>query len=78
MEPILVDANTAAKLLSISRSQFDAKVAQGVLPAAIRLLGRPLWCPQQLRLAVTAVPSPTADAKVPPVPAPLKEWQTEL
>jgi hypothetical protein len=56
MEPILVDANKAAELLGISRSQFDTKVAQGVLPAPTRVLDQPRWCPQRLRRAVGVTP----------------------
>jgi hypothetical protein len=81
--PILVSANTAAELLGISRSQFDAKVAEGILPAPTRVLGRPLWCLQRLRMAVGAMPPVEAsclqgveDVMMPPK---LKEkWEPEL
>jgi hypothetical protein len=52
VEPILVNAETAAALLGISRSQFDKLVADGTLPAPTRRLGPPRWCIQGLRAAV--------------------------
>jgi hypothetical protein len=89
MEPILVDAKTAARLLGISRSQFDAKVAQGVLPMPTRMLGPPRWCVEGLKAAVgalssAAVNSVVEEAIVPPVPpsAPQateeEDWSPEL
>jgi predicted DNA-binding transcriptional regulator AlpA len=76
VEPILVNAETAAALLSISRSQFDKLVAEGALPAPTRRLGPPRWLVSALRQAVgegaTMPPTP------PQEPAKEQDWTPQL
>jgi hypothetical protein len=64
---ILVNANEAAKLLSISKSQFFLKVRAGVLPPPTRGLGRPLWAVSRLRQAVEGLPNTQGTAEKGPI-----------
>jgi len=49
LEPILVDAKTAATMAGVSRSTWLGWDASGMNPRPIRLGGRVLWCVADLR-----------------------------
>lgn len=69
IEPILVSRVTAAAICGICPSQFDAKVAAGVLPQPTRRLGKPLWCVGALRMAVGDIMVETQETAVEPAAA---------
>lgn len=52
VEPILVPAKEAARLCGISPASWYRLIAQGKLPAAVKLGGRILWSIEDLRLFV--------------------------
>jgi hypothetical protein len=52
LTPLLVDAETAAKLCGTSRPTWDRWTALGLNPAARRIGKRPLWSTEELRLWV--------------------------
>ena len=52
LEPILVNATGAARLLSISRSAFYSKLSAGLIPPAIYIGDSPRWSVEDLRLWV--------------------------
>ena len=73
IEPInrlLVDAETAAHLLSISRSLFDLLWKAGKLPQPRARLGRkPLWSIDDLRCAIGCMLSYGGQPQQPPTAA---------
>lgn len=58
VDPILVDATTAARACGVSRSTWLSWDSAGLCPKPIRLGGRVLWCAEHLRQwAVRGCPS---------------------
>lgn len=49
LEPVLVDAATAAALLSVSRSHFLKLYSAGLIPQCQKLGNRSLWAVNELR-----------------------------
>jgi predicted DNA-binding transcriptional regulator AlpA len=54
LEPILVNATGAARLLSISRSAFYSKVSAGLIPPAVYIGESPRWPVDSLRNWIAA------------------------
>jgi predicted DNA-binding transcriptional regulator AlpA len=50
LEPLLLRAEQAARLLSISRSAFYSKLSAGLIPPAIYIGDSPRWSIATLRL----------------------------
>lgn len=48
-QPILIDAEHAAKLVSLGKSTWQRLAASGKIPAPIRLGRRSLWNPGEIK-----------------------------
>jgi predicted DNA-binding transcriptional regulator AlpA len=49
LEPLLLNAAAAAKMLSISRSAFYSKVSAGLIPPAVYIGESPRWIVSELK-----------------------------
>ncbi|MGD0572332.1 MAG: helix-turn-helix domain-containing protein [Sedimentisphaerales bacterium] len=49
LEPLLLRADQAARLLGISRSAFYSKVSSGLIPPAIYIGDSPRWSVEELK-----------------------------
>ena len=56
VQPIAVDRDTAAAMLSLARSTFEQHVSRGLLPRQRQLGGRAVWLVDELRAAAHALP----------------------
>ena len=56
IEPISVGRDTAAELLGIGRSTFEAHVSAGRLPAPRQIGSRAVWLVRELREAADKLP----------------------
>lgn len=54
IEPLLLRAEQAARLLGISRSAFYSKVSAGLIPPAVYIGESPRWSVESLRAWVAA------------------------
>lgn len=66
IEPIGVDRDTAAALLSISTTALESRVRDGTLPKPRKLGGRAVWLVRELREAADLLP--VSDLLPPPNP----------
>jgi predicted DNA-binding transcriptional regulator AlpA len=56
IEPIAVDRASAAQLLGLGISTFEAHVSRGTLPKPRQLGGRAVWLVDELRATAQALP----------------------
>jgi predicted DNA-binding transcriptional regulator AlpA len=68
IEPIAVERSTAAAMLSLGVSTFEAHVARGTLPRPRQMGGRVAWLVDELRAAAHALP--VIELPPPPTPQP--------